>query len=131
MILSSPPPLALQETSRKLQLLLGSLPASAHQTSATPTSARRRGESYRGQPRPADRLPEEQQRHGEPLGLRSLQNSHEGRQDCLVRGRISIQTLLDCNATPVALFSTPTRNAISLTGRRNPKCKPASRMRPA
>merc|ERR1719234_59915 len=136
MILSSPPPLALQETSRKLQLLLGSLPASAHQTCATPTSAQRRGESCRGQPQPADRLregqrgeqrPGERQQHGEPLGLRSLQSNHEGRQDCLVAiGRISIQTLLGCSATPVAPSSTRTRNAISLTGRRSPKCKPAS-----
>jgi len=139
-ILSFPPPPALQETSQRLRHPLGSPPACAHQTSATPTSARRRGESCRGRPQPADRLqggqrgeqrPGEQQQRDEQLGLRSLQNNHEGRQDCLATDRISIQTLLDCSATPVAPFSTQTRNAISLTGRRSPKCKPVSQTRPA
>ena len=108
-ILSSPRPRATQETSRRLQHLLGSQLASAPQTCATLTSARRRDESCQDRSQPADRQQggqrpgERQQRREERLGHQSLWNSHEGSRDCLP-DRISTLTLLDCSATPAAPF---------------------------
>ena len=134
-ILSSPPPRALQGTSRRPQHLLGSQLVSAPQTSVTLTSARRRGESCRDQPQRQDQRqggqPDEQQQQqqrDEPLAHQSPQNSHEGSPDCLA-GRTSTQTLLDFSATPAAPSSTRTRSATSSTGRRSRKCKPASQTR--
>ena len=133
-ILSSPLPRALQGTSQKAQHLHGSQLASAPQTSATLTSARRRGESCQDQPQQVDQLQgeqrdeQQQQQRDEPLGHQSLQNSHDGSQDCLV-GRISTQTRPVYSATPAARSSTRTRSATSSTGRRSHKFKPASRTR--
>jgi hypothetical protein len=134
-ILSSPPPRALQGTSQRPQHLLGSQPVSAPQTSATLTSARRRGESCRDQPQRADQLQggqpddqQQQQQRDEPVEHQSPQKSHEDRQDCLA-GRISTQILLDYSATPAAPFSTRTRSATSSTGRPSLKCRPVSRTR--
>ena len=133
-ILSSPPPHALRGTSQRRQHLLGSQLASAPLTSATLTSARKRGESCQDRLQQADQLqggqPDErqQQQREEQLGHQSPQKSHEGSQDCLA-GRISTQTLLDYNATPAAPSSTRTRSATSSTGRQSRKCKPASQTR--
>jgi len=133
-ILSSPPPHALRGTSQRRQHLLGSQLASAPLTSATLTSARKRGESCQDRLQQADQLqggqPDErqQQQREEQLGHQSPQKSHEGSQDCLA-GRISTQTLLDFSATPAAPSSTRTRSATSSTGRQSRKCKPASQTR--